>query len=210
MPASPASASEAPGPVPHAHPATSKRPRNQTPHVHAARCVGVPAAALCPRASHAGRWDTLEEPCYLMRRRRRAKHRFREQEAVPQRKAVPIVAPLTRAPPPSATALLLGKLEPLYPSCCPLSQRPPRRAPTPVYTARRHSRASPPGQTLTPPPGTVPGPSTCLHSTEAGLRANPELPRAAKPSRRNDQRPRSWPPLIRAASPRRACSQNAA
>jgi len=65
MPASPAAASAAPGPAQHAHPATSKRPRNQTPHVHAARCVGVPAAALCLSASYAGRGDTLEEPSCL-------------------------------------------------------------------------------------------------------------------------------------------------
>ena len=98
MPASPASASEAPGPVPHAHPATSKRPRNQTPHVHAARCVGVPAFAMWP-ASHAGRGDTLEGLCCLTLRRHLARYRLRDREAVPQRQAVPIVAPSTRAPP---------------------------------------------------------------------------------------------------------------
>jgi len=110
MQGSPAAASVVPGPAPHAHPAASKRPRNQTPHVHAAHCVGVPAAALLP-ASHAGRGDTLEGLCCLTRHRRRAKHRLFEREAVPQRQAVPIVAPSTRAPPATATALLLGKLE---------------------------------------------------------------------------------------------------
>ena len=114
MTASPAAASAAAGPTPHAHPAASKRPCNQTPHMHAARCVGGPAAALWP-ASHAGRWDTLEGPCCLTCRRRSVKHRLRERKAVPQRQAVPIVAPSTRAPQASATALLLGKLEPLYP-----------------------------------------------------------------------------------------------
>ena len=94
MPASPAAASAVAGPASHAHPAASKRPRNQTPHAHAARCVGVPAAAR-PSASHAGRGDTLEAPCCRTRRRRRAKHRLREREAVPQRQAVPIVAPST-------------------------------------------------------------------------------------------------------------------
>jgi len=64
MSASPAAASAAPGPAAHAHPAASKRPCNQTPHVPAARCVGVPAAAR-PPASHAGRGDTLEAPCCL-------------------------------------------------------------------------------------------------------------------------------------------------
>ena len=41
MPASPPAAPAAAGPAPHAHPAASKRSRNQTPHAHAACCVGV-------------------------------------------------------------------------------------------------------------------------------------------------------------------------
>jgi hypothetical protein len=194
MPASPAAASAAPGPAAHAHPAASKRPRNQTPHVHAARCVGVPAAAR-PSASHAGRGDTLEAPCCRTRRRRRAKHRLREREAVPQRQAVPIVAPSTRA-----------RLRP-----CSWGSCPPPRAPTPASAARRRGRASPPGQTPAPPPGTAPGPSTRRHSTEAGRRVTPARPHAEKPSRRNCQRPRGWPLRLRAASsPRRARSQSAA
>jgi hypothetical protein len=157
MPASPAAASAAPGPAPHAHPAASKRPRNQTPHVHAARCVGVPAAAR-PSASHAGRGDTLEAPCCRTRRRRRAKHRLREREAVPQRQAVPIVAPSTRA-----------RLRP-----CSWGSCPPPRAPTPASAARRRGRAAPPGQTPAPPPGTAPGPSTRRRLSPVSMISKPE------------------------------------
>ena len=96
---------------------------------------GRPRSRVCPPASHAGRGDTLETPCCLTCCRRRAKHRLCEQEAVPQRQAVPIVASSTRAPPPSATALLLEKLEPLYPPCCPLSRRRPRRPGRPAVAA---------------------------------------------------------------------------
>ena len=49
--------------------------------------------------------NTLETPCCRTRRHRRAKHRLRELEAVPLRQAVLIVAPSTRAPQASATAL---------------------------------------------------------------------------------------------------------
>jgi len=127
MPASPAAASAAPGPAPHSHPAAFKRRRQSNTTCARSMLCGRPRSRVCPPASHAGRGDTLEAPCCLTCRRRRAKHRLREREAVPQRQAVPIVAPSTRAPPPSATALLLEKLEPLYPPCCPLSRRPPRR-----------------------------------------------------------------------------------
>ena len=41
MPARPPAAPAAAGPAPHAHPAVSKRSRNQTPHAHAACCVSV-------------------------------------------------------------------------------------------------------------------------------------------------------------------------
>ena len=211
MPSSPAASSVAPGPATHAHPAASKRPCNQTPHVHAARCVGGPAAALWP-ASHAGRWDTLEGPCCLTCRRRSVKHRLRERKAVPQRQAVPIVAPSTRAPQASATALLLGKLEPLYPPCCPLSRlpTPPPRAPTPASEALLRGRASPPLVDPRDSSQTSPGPSTCRHPTEAVRRVTPARPRATKPSRGIDQLPRSWPLRLRAASsPSRASSQSA-
>jgi hypothetical protein len=49
--------------------------------------------------------NPLEAPCCRTRRRRRARNRLREREAVPRRQAVSIVAPSTRAPPASATAL---------------------------------------------------------------------------------------------------------
>jgi len=76
------------------------------------------------------------------------------------------------------------------------------QAPTPAPAA---GRACPPGQSPAPTPGTDPGPPTCRHSTEAGLQATPARPRAPKPSRWNDQRPRSWPLRLGAASsPRRA------
>ena len=85
------------------------------------------------------------------------------------------------------------------------------RAPTPAPAARRRGRACPPGQTPAPPPGTAPGPPTRRHSTEAGRRATPARPCASKPSRWNDQRSRSWPLRLGAASsPRRARSQSAA
>jgi hypothetical protein len=48
-------------------------------------------------------------------------------------------------------------------------------------------------------------------ATEAGRRATPARPRAPKPSRWNDQLPRSWPLRLGAASsPRRARLQSAA
>jgi hypothetical protein len=52
MPASLATVSVASGPASHAHPVASKRLRNQTPHAHAACCVGVPAVS---GADHVGR-----------------------------------------------------------------------------------------------------------------------------------------------------------
>jgi len=52
---------------------------------------------------------------------------------------------------------------------------------------------------------------TRRHPTEAGLRATPAWPRAPKPSRWDDQRPRSWSPRLgEAPSPRRARSRSAA
>jgi len=137
--------------------------------VHAARCVGVPAAALFPSASYAGRGATLEASCCLTRRRRRAKHRLREREAVPQRQAVPIVAPSTRAPPASATALLLGNWNPCTrpsvhfpdrplsaPGADPGVRGPPQRPSVPA-------RADP--RLLGPPPAHRP---TAIRQRQAG------------------------------------------
>ena len=78
-----AAVSVASGPASHAHPAASKRPRNQTPHAYTARCVGVPAAAhdRLHRIRVVG--NTLEAASCRTRRRRSAKHRLHEREAVP-------------------------------------------------------------------------------------------------------------------------------
>ena len=57
MLASLAAVSVAAGPASHAHPVSSKLPRNQTPHAYAAFCVGVPAVVRCPPPSHAGRGE---------------------------------------------------------------------------------------------------------------------------------------------------------
>jgi hypothetical protein len=76
----------------HTQPCPSRRQRQQVPHVHAARCVGVPAFALWP-ASHAGRGDMLEGLCCLTCRRRLARYRLRDREAVPQRQACPSSRP---------------------------------------------------------------------------------------------------------------------
>jgi hypothetical protein len=125
MPASPAAASAAPGPAPHAHPAASKRPYIWQPCARdsgnkiavSAHCmrevqtlafaghrwpIGVTGATSC--AEHFAQ-DPQEAPCCRTRRRRRAKNRLREREAVSRRQAVSIVAPSTRAPPASATVL---------------------------------------------------------------------------------------------------------
>ena len=114
----------------------------------------------------------------------------------------------TRAPGPWswATAQPLGKLELLYQPCCPPFRRPPGADPGARGRPSVPARADP-----APPPGTAPGPPTRRHSTEAGLQATPARPRAPKPSRWNDQRPRSWPLRLGAASsPRRARSQSPA
>jgi hypothetical protein len=85
-----AAVSVAAGPASHAHPAASKLPRNQTPHAYTARCVGVPAAAhdRLHRIRVVG--NTLEAASCRTRRRRSAKHRLHEREAVPRLQAVPI------------------------------------------------------------------------------------------------------------------------
>ena len=56
MLASPAAASTAAGPATHVHPAASKRPLNQTPHAHAARC-GQQRDFVSAPPSHAGRGE---------------------------------------------------------------------------------------------------------------------------------------------------------
>ncbi len=64
--------------------------------------MGVTGATSC--TEHFAQ-NPLEAPCSRTSRRRRAKNRLREREAVPRRQAVSIIAPSTRAPPVSATAL---------------------------------------------------------------------------------------------------------
>ena len=129
MPASPAAASAAPGPAPRAHPSrvhsgnhvcsiwqpcardsgnkiavSAHGMREVQTLAFAVRRwrIGVTGATSC--SEHFAQ-NPLEAPCCRTRRRRRARNRLREREAVPRRQAVSIVAPSTRAPPASATAL---------------------------------------------------------------------------------------------------------
>ena len=126
MPASPATASADPCPSSHAHPASSKRPYIWQPCARdsgnkvavSAHCmrevqtlafaghrwrIGVTGATSCCAEYFAQ--DPLEATCCRTRRRRRAKNRLREREAVSRLQAVSIVAPSTRAPPASQTVL---------------------------------------------------------------------------------------------------------
>jgi hypothetical protein len=138
------------------------------------------------------------------------------RRAQPQaaRQATPPHAQVTARPRRASQALgpglrprPLGSWNPCTRPAVHLSDGP--RAPTPATVARRRGRACPPGQTPASPPGTAPVPLTRRHSTEAGLQATPARPRAPKPSQWNDQRSRSWPLRLGAASsPRRARSQS--
>ena len=80
---------------------------------------------------------------------------------------------------------VLGEVGTLVPSLLSSfpTDPPTPRAPTPASAARLRGRASPPGQTPEPPPGTAPGPSTRRHSTEGGRQVTPVRPCPAKPSR---------------------------
>ncbi len=101
----------------------------------------------------------------------------------------------------------VGTLVPALLSVFPTAPgRRPRR-PRPAAAAERARPGRPPRRL----PGPPPRPPARRHSTEAGRRATPARPRAPKPSRWNDQRPRSWPLCLGAAySPRRARLQSAA
>jgi hypothetical protein len=96
-------------------------------------------------------------------------------------------------------------LEPLYPPCCPPFRRRPVADPGasgPLPRPSVPARADPRAPSRGPPPA---------HRPAAIRRATPAQPCAPKPSRWNDQRPRSLQLRLGAASsPRRARSQSAA
>ena len=102
----------------------------------------------------------------------------------------------------------LGEVGTLVPALLPVFPTAPGLRPRRLRPAATVERARP-GRPPRRLPGLPPGPPTSRHSTEAGRRATPALPRAPKQSRWNNQLPRSWPIRLGvASSPRRARFQS--
>ncbi len=172
IPASPAVVPAAAGPSPHAHPATSKCPRNRKPHAHAACCTlhRVRVAGILWKSLAVGRAVASAQSTDAGRRRSTG-----AMDATPcaehfaQNRSAQEDAPRLSTAPPYLEA------EP--------RRRTVARLLTSVVMCRRPSRPHP----------------------------TPALLCAPKQSRWNDQRPRSWPLRLGAASShRRARSQSAA
>ena len=108
--------------------------------------------------------NPLEAPCCRTRRRRRARNRLREREAVPRRQAVSIVAPSTRAPPASATALRRERERESERSFS--TREPPRRTPG---DGPQRPRAAKPSRGHAPQPGHRPA--------QPPVAAHPDRPR---------------------------------